>query len=224
MPRLEGRNNDVHVKVISERRAGRPTSAATERLNEKIVQAAFTVFVREGFAGATIEQIAQESRTTRRSVLSRFRDKETLLFAVVDVWLWRLRRAMLPSEAVLSAKPLDALKDTCRQMLQSIVSEESVDFYRLCIAQAPKFPKISAAFIRVNDQLAEDLEILVQRAQRTGAFPGRDPAMMATCLIGVFISNPVNRTTIGDPHFRDPPMLQAYFDGLWELVRDTAYA
>jgi AcrR family transcriptional regulator len=218
------RKNDVHAKVISERRAGRPTSAATERLNEKIVQAASIVFVQEGFAGASIEQIAQESRTTRRSVLSRFRDKEALLFAVIDVWLWRLLRAMLPSEAVLSAKPLDALKDTCRQMLQCIVTEEAVDFYRLCIAQAPKFPAISAAFIRVNDQLARDLETLVKRAQRAGAFPGRDPAMMATCLIGVFISNPVNRTAMGDPQFRDPLLLQAYFDGLWQVVLDTAYA
>lgn len=48
--------------------------------------------------------------------------------------------------------------------------------------------------------------------------------MMATCLIGVFISNPVNRTAIGDPQFRDPLLLQAYFDGLWKVVLDTAYA
>lgn len=210
------------MKVSSGKRAGRPTSEATEQLNERIVEAAFAIFVREGFSGATIEQIAQESGTTRRSVLSRFRDKETLLYTVVEVWLWRIRRNMWPPQSVLSAKPLDALRQVCDQMLQCMVSEEAVGFYRLCLAQAPKFPAISALFIRVNDQLAQDLEDLVRRAQRAGSFPGRDASMLATGLIGVFISNPINRTAIGDPQFRDPPRRQAYFDGLWQFVLDTA--
>jgi AcrR family transcriptional regulator len=201
----------------NERRAGRPTTEETGRLNEEILQAAFKVFVKEGFGGASMEQIAQESRTTRRSVLNRFHDKETLLIAVVEMHIWQLQKKFLPSESMLAAKPLDTLKEVCSILLENCVLQELIDFYCLCLAHVVKFPVISTVVLRWNDRLASDLALLVERAQRSGAFPGRDPAMVTTGLIGAFISNPLNCAALGDPQFRDPILLRQYFDGLWSF-------
>jgi TetR/AcrR family transcriptional repressor of mexJK operon len=201
----------------NERRAGRPTTEETGRLNEEILQAAFKVFVKEGFGGASMEQIAQESRTTRRSVLNRFHDKETLLIAVVEMNIWQLQKKFMPSESMLAAKPLDTLKELSALMLENCVSQEVIDFFCLCLAHVVKFPAISVAVLRWNDRLAADLAVLVERAQRSGAFPGRDPAMVATGLIGAFISNPINRAALGDVQFREPLPLRQYFDGLWSF-------
>jgi AcrR family transcriptional regulator len=206
----------------NERRAGRPTTEETGRLNEEILQAAFKVFVKEGFGGASMEQIAQESRTTRRSVLNRFHDKETLLIAVVEMGMWRLWKKIMPSESMLAARPLDTLKEMCSLMLENFVTRETSDWYCLCLAHVVKFPAISTATLRWNDRLASDLALLVERAQRSGAFPGRDPAVVATGLIGAFISNPINRATLGDPQFRDPILLRQYFDGLWSFFLQDA--
>lgn len=204
------------------RRAGRPTSEETGQLNERILQAAFAVFAREGFGGATIEQIAQESHTTRRSVLSRFPDKEALLLAVVEMRMRRTERALQPPEVLALVRPLEALKESCRLMLELAVDETGLDFYRLCLAHVGKFPQISVLTMQWNDRWAGDLATIVERAQRAGAFPGRDPQMLATGLIGAFISNPVNRAALGDPQFRDPAALRRYFDGMWSFIRDLA--
>jgi AcrR family transcriptional regulator len=211
---------EFDLEVVSERRAGRPTSEETGRLNENILQAAFRVFVREGFGGASIEQIAQESRTTRRSVLNRFRDKEALLIAIVEMRMRRLEVRLRPSEAVLATKPLEAIKEACRLMLEVAVDPEGIDFYRLCLAHAGKFPEITVATTRWNDRWLADLQALIERAQRAGAFEGRDPALLATGLIGAFISNPVNRAALGDTQFRDPAPLRRYFNGMWGFIQD----
>jgi len=206
--------------VASERRAGRPTSEETGRLNEEILQAAFTVFAREGFGGASIEQIAQESRTTRRSVLSRFPDKESLLLAVVEMRLRRFQTRIQPPETLWVSRPLEAIKEACRLMLENVVVPENLDFYRLCLAHVAKFPAISAMAMQWNDRWVADLCGMIVRAQRSGSFAGRDPEMVATGLIGAFISNPVNRAALGDAQFRDPLELRRYFDGMWSFVQD----
>jgi hypothetical protein len=121
----------------------------------------------------------------------------------------------MPTESMIAAKPLDSLKGVCRLMLEASTSQEIIDFYSLCIAHVAKFPAISTITIRWNDRLAADLHVMIERAQRSGAFPSLDPAMVATGLIGVFISNPANRAALKDPQFRDSAQIQQYFDGLW---------
>jgi AcrR family transcriptional regulator len=208
------------VEATNERKAGRPTSEETGRLNEEILQAAFKVFEREGFGGASIEQIAQESRTTRRSVLSRFPDKESLLMALIEINMRRFQARLDLTEAEWVGKPPESLKEACRRMLETAVDPEGIAFYRLCLAHASMFPEITTITMRWNDRWAMDLTTLIQRAQRNGLFQGREPAMLATGLIGAFISNPVNRAALGDPQFRDPASLRRYFDGMWSFIED----
>jgi AcrR family transcriptional regulator len=215
--------DDGSTLVLSRpRRAGRPTSEETGQLNERILQAAFAVFAREGLGGATIEQIAQEGHTTRRSVLSRFADKEALLLAVVEMRMRRTERVLQPPEVLALVRPLEALKEACRLMLELAVDERGLDFYRLCLAHVGKFPQISVLTMQWNDRWAGELATLIERAQRAGAFAGRDPQMLATGLIGAFISNPVNRAALGDPQFHDPAAQRRYFDGMWSFIRDLA--
>jgi len=225
MPKVEA---EIPMPEISEpgprqeRRVGRPTSEETEQLNETILNAAFEVFVREGFGGASIEKIAQKSRTTRRSVLSRFPDKGALLLATVEMSIWRFQRSIQPSDAMLMAKPLEALKGMCRLMLENSTAPDTVDLYCLCLAHIGRFPAMSTVVLHWNDSLEAELKMLVERTQRLGFFKGRDPAMVATALVGAFISNPVNRTALLDPQFRDPAAKQRYFDGLWDMMLNGA--
>src|SRR5579872_7240354 len=173
---------------LSERRVGRPTVEETGRLNEDILQAALDVFVREGFGGASIEQIAQESRTTRRTVLNRFRDKETLFVAVIELAIARFQQSITPPPSMKGAAPLDTLREWCRRMLENVVMRQQLELYRLCLAHVARFPAISTMALTWNDNLIAELEALVRRAQQSGAFRDRDPAALVTGMIGVFIS------------------------------------
>ena len=208
--------------MLVERRVGRPTAEEISRLNEDILQAALDVFVREGFGGASIEQIAQESRTTRRTVLNRFRDKETLFLAVIQMAIGRFQQSITPPPTMLDVAPLDTLREWCRRMLDNVVMRQQIELYRLCLAHVARFPAISALALTWNDNLIAELEALVRQAQQSGAFKGRDPEALVTGMIGVFISNPVNRAALGDPQFAAPSLRGLYFDTMWKLVQESA--
>ena len=49
-----------------------------------LVAAARTVFLRRGFHGASLEEIAQEAGYTKGAVYSNFEDKDALYLAVLD--------------------------------------------------------------------------------------------------------------------------------------------
>jgi AcrR family transcriptional regulator len=99
------------INASGSRKAGRPTADETQRLDAKIVEAAFRVFVRESYAGATIDQIAQVSATTRRSVSHRYPDKESILVAVVEVRMREQLVDVVSRESLTSPRPIDALRD-----------------------------------------------------------------------------------------------------------------
>ena len=205
-------------ETIRVRKAGRPTAEETEQLREVIVRCALKVFKREGFPASTFEQIATEAGTTRRSVCARFPDKSDLLIAAIELFGAEHRQSLFTTAVVLAQTPLDAVRNACRATFDSACDEEFVSFFRLIIAETARNPLAGEVLIRLNDLYAQELEILVVRAQREGLFAGQDPGHTATALIGVFLSNPLNRRAFGDPQFKDKARQNKYFDSLWALV------
>ncbi|HZY58183.1 MAG TPA: TetR/AcrR family transcriptional regulator C-terminal domain-containing protein, partial [Candidatus Binataceae bacterium] len=124
---------------------------------------------------------------------------------------------VVTTEALTSRDPVEALRATCAWILHATDNDLLIAFLRLCIAEAAKLPAVSSTFVRMNDRLEGDVQALVERAQRVGAFPGRDPANVASALLGTFMSNPINRITIGDQRFREPAFRQRYFERCWQV-------
>lgn len=206
------------ASTLKAKKWGRPTQSEAEELRRRIVSAGFTIFLRYGYEGSSLEQVAKLSGATRRSVVARFSDKEVLLVAVVEATMGDLVSRFDRSETMLSSKPLETLRDSCRTIFETVLTDEWVVFYRLCIAEAHKFPVVSAAFINFNNRIAADLQGLIERAQRSGALPDLDPASFATALIGAFISNPLNRRTLGDADFTKDDFRDGYFASLWKVM------
>ncbi|WP_374573741.1 TetR/AcrR family transcriptional regulator [Phenylobacterium sp.] len=200
------------------RRAGRPTAEETEQLNEAIVRAALELFTEHGVAETTFEMIAKACGTTRRSISHRFADKSALLIAAIELVSAEYRQRVFTPAAVLVGKPLEAVRHACRATFDYVCDGEFVAFYRLAIAESARSPVAGEVLIRLNDRFADELEVLVVRAQREGLFADQDPASTATALIGVFLSNPLNRRAFGDPQFRDDALRTQYFESLWTLV------
>jgi AcrR family transcriptional regulator len=208
----------IDETIRMRRTAGRPTAEETEMLRETIVRAAMTVFKREGFPASTYEQIAAEAHTTRKSVSARFPDKNELLIAAIELSGAEHRQSLFTIAVVLAQTPLEAVRNACRSTFDSVCDEDFVSFYRVIIAETARNPTAGEVLIRLNDLYARELEVLVIRAQREGLFVGQDPEHTATALIGVFLSNPLNRRAFGDPQFKDKIRQDKYFDSLWALV------
>ncbi|WEX89916.1 TetR/AcrR family transcriptional regulator [Sinorhizobium garamanticum] len=73
---------------------GGPTQKGQCAKRVSILDAAAQVFCREGFAGASIDEIAMEACVSRQTVYNHYREKETLFMAVVQDILDRANAAL----------------------------------------------------------------------------------------------------------------------------------
>src|SRR5690349_51695 len=103
-------------------REGRPSGrdgliAGRGRVDKRraILDAAFTVFAREGYAQASLEQIASEAGVARATVYNHFGDKERLLHEAIAA---DADRAMAKNLAAV--EQLTADRDDLRATLEDV--------------------------------------------------------------------------------------------------------
>jgi AcrR family transcriptional regulator len=70
-----------------------------------ILEAAAEVFCREGFSGASIDEIAAEARVSRQTIYNHYREKETLFMAVVDDVMTRANGMLFSILSTFPDKP-----------------------------------------------------------------------------------------------------------------------
>ena len=70
---------------------GRPSRAQAEKLGERILDAATTLFLAHGYGATSIEEVARRARVSKRTFYHRFDDKPALFGAVVHRIVERLR-------------------------------------------------------------------------------------------------------------------------------------
>jgi AcrR family transcriptional regulator len=92
-------------------------SQRQEQTRSQLMEAALRVFLRRGFHGASLEEIAEEAGYTTGAVYSNFKGKDDLFLAVLDAEAQR--RFPLHTELMLQAGSLeDGLRASAREMVQ----------------------------------------------------------------------------------------------------------
>ncbi|HEY0205386.1 MAG TPA: TetR/AcrR family transcriptional regulator [Acetobacteraceae bacterium] len=144
-PAITGRIPTIITDATPARRrsGGRPTAAGSAERDGRILDAATALFMRDGFAAASIEGIAAAAGVSKRTFYARFPDKQAVFLAVVQrlvaTWLVgfdaALERAPTLNEALLAAG---------RGMLTVALTPQALALHRLVVAEAGR-PEIGAA-------------------------------------------------------------------------------
>jgi TetR/AcrR family transcriptional repressor of mexJK operon len=166
-----------------------------------IMDAAARVFLREGFAGATVDAIAGEAGVSKRTVYNHFEDKEHLFLAVV-------RNTLASVEADFDQALDETIADSddlerdfvalARRWVRLFLREDASALRRLVIAEAGRHPEImhgwaEAGPLRAHSQLVRPLALLAAR----GRLDVPDPARAAEQL-ALLVTNPAyNRSMMG---------------------------
>src|ERR1700722_18957063 len=106
----------MEVELTKPRRSGRPAGKASETLDRHILTTASRLFVGNGYAGTSIEQIAAAAGAGKQTIYRRYASKEDLFKAVLSDLGEMLLEAAANAEAS-SADPLTSLRETCRAWL-----------------------------------------------------------------------------------------------------------
>lgn len=115
-----------------------------------ILDAAASVFCREGYGGACIELIAAEAGVSRQTVYNHHGDKETLFVAVVREITERCNATLFETLATFPDQPADLAADlvafATRLVTNCLCDRRSMMLRRLIQAEGARYPQLFAAW------------------------------------------------------------------------------
>ncbi len=115
------------------------------RKYEQVLEGARAIFVRDGFEGASVDDVARAAQVSKATLYSYFPDKR-LLFAEVarDKCRRATERALMLID--LADPPDRVLPEAARQLIDFLVSDIGRAIFRIAVAEAERFPDIARQF------------------------------------------------------------------------------
>ncbi|MET8544244.1 TetR/AcrR family transcriptional regulator [Kitasatospora sp. NPDC004799] len=179
--------------------AGRTGRGRIER-RQAILDGAFAVFARRGYAQACVQEIAGEAGVAKPTVYSHLADKESLYREAVEAAAERVgARAVSAVEPLRTAPGPDdlrpALTAAAHALLSATCDQEARTVRQLACAQAVQFPDLAAAvrervLLRPHAALADRLARLVLAGRLRPCDPDRAACHLLSLLTGALDLRP----------------------------------
>lgn len=190
------RKAESEAKAIRQRNAGRPKRHEAENLPDLILDAAETLFLRQGYATTSMNQIAAAAGVTKRTLYVKIGDKNALFAAAVRRMLDR-RREHLTSGALHG--PVRArLIEFCEAGLALALDPAVVQLHRVMVAEAPRFPTLAKLMEeQINSGARATLARLLEDEVQQGRLTLTDPMVAAQLLFIMIIGQPQRALLFG---------------------------
>ncbi len=119
---------------------------------DQVLEGARVVFMKDGFEGASVDDIAKTAGVSKATLYSYFPDKR-LLFAEVAKCECH-RQANNALEVVTTdSTPNEVLYEAGQRMLEFFTSEFGMSMFRICTAESGRFPELGQRFYASGPEL-----------------------------------------------------------------------
>jgi AcrR family transcriptional regulator len=170
----------------------------TARKRRAILQAATEVFLRNGYLGASMDEVAARAAVSKQTVYKQFEDKEHLFAEII----LGTTAEVVDGFARAFGKALDqatdatqAFRDLARVLLDNLLQEDVLRLRRLVLAEADRFPDLCGAWFErgFHPSLVLLGEALQRLAERGMLRPLPDPTLAAYQFAGLVMYKPMNQ-------------------------------
>lgn len=155
---------------------------------ERVLTAAFAVFRKRGFSGASTLEIATRAQVSKRDLYALFGSKHAVLTACIRERASRMRQPLELAAAIPSSSEAVAatLVELGMSILRFACQPDVLTLHRLAIAESDRAPAIARA-LDSNGREANHAALggWLARAQAQRLIGAGDPAAMATRFIAV---------------------------------------
>lgn len=166
-------------------------------VRQRLLEAAFSAFMEQGFAKTSTLEIATRARASKRELYAHFGSKQEILAACISE---RAKRLRMPADL---PEPLDhealalALTAFGSNLLREISSPIVIAVFRLAIAEAVRAPDVAKTLndIGIGASRAA-LHELMTSSRATGLLDG-EPAEMAEHFVGLLWGSEMTRLLLG---------------------------
>lgn len=194
-----------------------------ERNQEKIEKAALKVFIRQGFHGTSVRDIAKASGVSVGNIYNYYRTKEHLFAQIVQRYESRMeslrQKALGSLDDVFAPAGLERLAISVREIVY-----DNPDYWRLMYIDVVEFG--SRHFAQSFRHLARNMESLLggrlRASTRNGPWNGIDPALAFTAIyLQFFTYFLVEKLFGGKQHLGVPDeqaiaqLVRMVTEGLW---------
>ena len=178
---------------------GRPVNADAASTRARILDAASRRFGQQGFAGASMREIAKDAGITGAALYHHFPGKGDLLLAVMDHMrsqiLLGLQRAFLEAPPDEDGRAL--LTRVVRTILEVLDTPQQQQFFRILLTEAGRLPKEPLRQMQEAQRtgVAMFMQLLIQQ----GVLRPVAPDMAAFSFVGPIVMHRISRFLSGTP-------------------------
>jgi TetR/AcrR family transcriptional regulator, mexJK operon transcriptional repressor len=122
----------------------------------QVLEGARAVFMRDGFEGASVDEIAREAGVSKATLYSYFPDKRLLFMEVAKSECGRQADAACDRIATFGP-PTEVLYDAASRMTRFFISGFGRQVYRMCVAESDRFPELGREFFASGPQVVHEM-------------------------------------------------------------------
>jgi TetR/AcrR family transcriptional regulator, mexJK operon transcriptional repressor len=186
------------------------------RKRTAILEAATTVFLRNGYVGTSMDEIAALAAVSKQTVYKHFADKENLFSEIVDNTVSQVADPVYAEVLDLrDSGDVEAdLRDLARRQLAQVMQPRVLQLRRLVIGEAGRFPELGRSFYkRGPGRTIGALATAFERLAARGILQLDDPLLAAEHFNWLVMSIPLNQAMLlGDDDSRTAADLDRYAD------------
>lgn len=214
---------DANNTANSEKsKGGRPSKAAVEELNRKILDTAAGLFAAQGFAATSMEQVALACGAGKDTIYRRYPSKTALFTALVEGL-----RAEVHSELdalhTRDGTAIERLQQLARALLAINLRPHMIALNRVALGEAVSLGGMTPT-PAAQDPVMSRLAALVKDAQREHTLIAGDPLFIAEQLLYATSIKPVISTMLGEDRFASSQDEENYFNQAFALFLQGANA
>lgn len=122
------------------------------RKYDQVLDGARTVFMSDGYEGASVDAIARAAGVSKATLYSYFADKRLLFMEVAKA---ECNQQMDEADSILmdESSPREVLCTAADRMLSFFLSSFGQSIFRMCVAEADRFPELGREFYETGPKL-----------------------------------------------------------------------
>jgi TetR/AcrR family transcriptional repressor of mexJK operon len=171
------------------------------RKRRAIMQAATTLFLRDGYRNTSMDQVAADAAVSKQTVYKQFADKEQLFRDIVlgvtgnsEAIITDMTSVLRATDVTSPAELQAVLTDLARRYIDGVLQPHVLALRRLIIAEAERFPDLARTYFeqapaRAIEVVANVLRTYVER----GLLAADDPRVAASYFAYLALAIPQDR-------------------------------
>lgn len=123
---------------------------------DQVLEGARTVFMRDGFEGASVDDIVRHAGVSKATLYSYFSDKRLLFLEVAKIECQAQSNAAI-SSIEASGDIREALTMAARRMVRFFTSDVGMQVYRIVVGESQRFPEIGREFYAAGPAVVREI-------------------------------------------------------------------